>query len=164
MAREPSITAEQVYAVADAIRAEGGKPTSRAVRERLGNVGSMGTINRFLQQWKSSHERKSTGVLSLPVALQNSILDFLEQELAMSRAGLEAELAEQQQEAGDLATENERQSEVIERLNEQVSILGEERAAAEGKSAQLAADLEKAHTEATAERQAHQRPRETACP
>ena len=154
MARESSITIEQVHAVADAIRAEGGKPTSRAVRERLGNIGSMGTVNRFLQQWKASHERKATNALALPATLQNSILDFMEQELAMSRAALEAELAEQQQEASDLAAENERQTELIERLGEQVAGLGEERAAAEGKAAQLAADLEAAHAEAGAERQA----------
>lgn len=36
MGREANITPEQVHAIADAIKAEGGKPTLRAVRERLG--------------------------------------------------------------------------------------------------------------------------------
>lgn len=154
MARESTITAEQVNAVADAIKAEGGKPTSRAVRERLGNTGSMGTINRLLQQWKGSHERRAASALVLPASLQNSILDFMEQALAAERAGLEAELDLQQREAADLAVENERQAETIEKLDEQIVILNGERAAAEGKATQLAKDLEAAHAEANAERQA----------
>lgn len=51
MAREPSITPEQVAAVAAEIRAAGGKPTIRAVREALGGIGSMTTIQRYLQRW-----------------------------------------------------------------------------------------------------------------
>ena len=154
MARESTITAEQVHAIADAIRAEGGKPTSRAVRERLGNTGSMGTVNRLLQQWKASHERRSTSALVLPTALQNAVLDFMEQELAAARSALETELSEQQQEAVDLAAENERQTEIIDRMSEQIADLGDLRSAAEGKAQQLALDLDAAHSEANTERQA----------
>ena len=56
MGRDATITPDQVYAIADAIKAEGGKPTLRAVRERLGS-GSMGTITKLLQGWKSGQER-----------------------------------------------------------------------------------------------------------
>ena len=53
MGREATITAEQVNAAADGMKADGIKPTSRAIRERLGNTGSMGTINKLLKRWKS---------------------------------------------------------------------------------------------------------------
>ena len=43
MGREATITYEQVAAAADAVKVAGGKPTSRGIRERLGNTGSMGT-------------------------------------------------------------------------------------------------------------------------
>ena len=48
MGRELTITFEQVAAVADTMKTNGIKPTSRSVRERLGNTGSMGTVNKFL--------------------------------------------------------------------------------------------------------------------
>jgi DNA repair exonuclease SbcCD ATPase subunit len=154
MGRESTITADQVNAIADTIKAEGGKPTSRAIRERLGNTGSMGTINKLLQKWKVAHTRQTSATIVLPVQVQNVLLDFMDQELTIARAALETELAEQHQEAADLASENERQGETIDGLTEQVSLLSAEKASVEGKATQLAADLHTAHQEALAERQA----------
>ena len=54
MGREATITYEQVAAAADAMKVAGGKPTSRGIRERLGNTGSMGTVNKLLQAWKAA--------------------------------------------------------------------------------------------------------------
>jgi DNA-binding protein H-NS len=119
MTREATITFEQVAAVAENIKNEGGKPTSRAVRERLGS-GSMGTINRMLQDWKAGQERKIETALVLPAGLQRAMLDFMDLELNSARAQLRTELAEQQQEAADLAKENERQAEKIARLEEAI--------------------------------------------
>lgn len=154
MGREAVITAEQVYAAADAMKAEGLKPTSRAVRERLGNVGSMGTINKLLQRWKANQERDVTAALVLPPALQRAVLEFMDQELTAARASLEADLAEQQQETADLATENERQADAIQSLTDQLEALSIERAEAEGKAAQLTVDLDAARDDAARERQA----------
>jgi len=53
MGREATISYEQVAAAADTMKAAGSKPTSRAIRERIGNIGSMGTINRHLQAWRA---------------------------------------------------------------------------------------------------------------
>jgi len=159
MGREAMITAEQVNAVADAMKAEGLKPTSRAVRERLGNTGSMGTINKLLQRWKAGQERQATAALTLPPALQRALLDFMDQTLTAERATLEAELADQQQEAADLATENERQAELIAARDEQIETLSLEKAEAEGKAGQLAADLDAAREDAARERQAAEQAR-----
>src|SRR5258708_29280796 len=114
MGREATITAGQVNAVAEALKAEGVKPTARAVRERLGNTGSMGTVTRLLQQWRDAQERQTATTLMLPPALQRAILEFMELELTAARATLEAELANHRQEVADLGAENERQGQAPE--------------------------------------------------
>lgn len=154
MGREAAISAEQVYAVADSMKAEGGKPTLRAVRERLGNIGSMGTISKLLQQWKAGHERQVATALTLPPTLQRTLLEFIDQELTAARATLETELADQLQVASDLATESERQQEAIELQTLQLSALSAEKAVVEGRTEQLVVDLASAREEANRERQA----------
>ncbi|CAJ0718582.1 Chromosome partition protein Smc [Ralstonia thomasii] len=158
MGREATISPEQVRAIADAIKAEGGKPTLRSVRERLG-TGSMGTIAKLLQQWKAGQERQATAELVLPPALQRAVLDFMTAELSAARAPLEADLAEQQQAAADLAAENERQAGTIEDQAAELEALAAEKAAAEGKAEQLAADLAAGKEEAARERQAAEQAR-----
>lgn len=153
MGREANITPDQVHAIADAIKAEGGKPTLRGVRERLG-TGSMGTINKHLQQWKTGQGRQAAAELVLPPALQRVLLDFMATELAAARAPLEAELADQQQVAGDLAAENERQVTTIGSQADELEALAADKATAEGKSGQLAVDLAMAKEDAMRERQA----------
>lgn len=147
MAREASITHEQVAAVADAIKAEGGKPTLRAVRERLG-TGSLGTIQSMLARWKASQDRQAGATLALPPALQRAILEFMDQELTSARAPLEADLAQEQQASADLATENERLLNQIYGLENGLENLQEEKAKAEGQAKQLEADLATTRAEA----------------
>ncbi|NHZ94069.1 mucin-associated surface protein, partial [Massilia sp. CCM 8733] len=101
-------------AIADAMVAAGSTPALRTVRERLGNMGSLGTISKLLQQWRADREKKIASALTLPAGVQRAILEFMGQELSSAKAALETELAEQQQEAADLATENERQGAEIE--------------------------------------------------
>lgn len=150
MPREPSITPEQVAAAADAIKAEGGRPTARVLRERLG-AGSMGTLHRLLQQWQAGQSRQVETTLTLPPAMQRVILDFLAQEIAAAKAALEAELAETRQTAADLATENERQSAQIEGQAAALAGLTAENATQRGRIEQLAAEAERAKSEAAAQ-------------
>jgi hypothetical protein len=152
MPRESTITFEQVAAAADAIKAEGGKANARAVRERLG-TGSMGTIHRLLQQWQAGQGRQAEPALSLPPAVHRAILEFMSQELAAGRATLAADLAEQQQAATDLATENERQALAIDAQESTIADLQGELAAQGGRLAQVEADLTRARDEAIRERQ-----------
>jgi chromosome segregation ATPase len=152
MAREALITSEQVYAAADAMKASGIKPTARALRERLGNVGSMATVNRLFQRWKADQEREVAAALTLPSGLQRVMLEHIDQELTARRAALEADVAELQQEVSDLATENERQADSIQDLERDRETLAMEKAAAEGKAAQLSVDLDAARAEAARER------------
>jgi chromosome segregation ATPase len=152
MGRESTITFEQITAVADAMKTEGVKPTSRAVRERLGNTGSMGTINKLLGRWKSGQERQISAALVLPPALQRVLLEFMDNELTAARTTLEAELAEQQQEAADLATENERQVIENDAQAETIELLRADVATHQGRAGQLESDLAVARDEAVRER------------
>ena len=152
MGRESTITFEQVAAVADAMKIEGIKPTSRAVRERLGNTGSMGTINKMLGRWKAGQERQVSAALVLPPALQRVLLEFMDHELTSARTALEAELADQQQEATDLATENERQVVENESQAEAIELLRAEVSKHQGRAGQLESDLVVARDEAARER------------
>ena len=152
MGRESTITFEQISAVADAMKTEGVKPTSRAVRERLGNTGSMGTINKLLGRWKSGQERQISAALVLPPALQRVLLEFMDNELTAARTTLEAELAEQQQEAADLATENERQVIENDAQTDMIELLRADVATHQGRAGQLESDLAVARDEAVRER------------
>jgi chromosome segregation ATPase len=156
MGREAMVTVEQVAAAADAMKAAGIKPTSRAVRERLGNVGSLGTINKMLQQWKAGQKYQvgAEAPVVLPLALQRAFLAHMDQEIAAARAGIEADLADQQQETADLATENERQLATIGELMLQLDARAAEKASADGRSRQLEADLETARADVAREREA----------
>ncbi|WP_175992734.1 DNA-binding protein [Burkholderia vietnamiensis] len=158
MGREANITAEQVNAIADAMKAEGVKPTLRGVRERLG-TGSLGTVAKLLQRWKAGQERQPNAALAVPPALQRAIVDWMDQELTAARATLEAELADQQQAAADLASENERQGELIAERDADLEALSIDKAAAEGKATQLAVDLDAAREDAARERQAAEQAR-----
>ena len=84
MAREATISQEEVNAVADSIRAVGIKPAARMVRDRLGR-GSMGTVLKLFHVWQSSQARAPESPLTLPVALQRSLLDCIGQEVAAAK-------------------------------------------------------------------------------
>jgi hypothetical protein len=153
MGREAKITYEQVAAAADALCASSLKPSSRAVRERLGNTGSMGTINRLLQEWKAAQERHVAQPLTLPPVLQRAILDFMAQEVAGAKAHLESALVEQQQEMADLAIENERQgADIEERISAEVALRAE-LATLQGRIVQTEGELAHARRETMTERE-----------
>lgn len=153
MGREANITYDQVAAAADAMCAANIRPSSRALRERLGNTGSMGTINRLLQEWKATQERQLVQPLTLPSVLQRAILDFMAQELATAKAQLESALAEQRQEMTDLAIENERQgTELEDRTNAEVALRAE-LATLQGRIVQMEGELTHARRETINERE-----------
>lgn len=159
MGREATITYEQIAAVADAMKVEGLKPTSRAVRERAGGTGSMGTINKLLGRWKAGQERQISAALVLPPALQRVLLEFMDNELTATRMPLEAELAEQLQEASDMAEENERQALENQEQAEAIELLRAEVSTHKGRTSQLEADLAASRDEVARERRAAEQAR-----
>lgn len=126
MVRAVILTPEQVNLAADALKAEGAKVTARAVRQQLGTTACLGTITKLLQRRKAGQERQVEAARDLPPVLQRAILDFVGKEVADVRTDMDAELTEQQQEAADLANENEVQQEAIETLTADMEALQEE--------------------------------------
>lgn len=153
MGREATITREQVHAVADSIKAQNGKPTLRAVRERLGS-GSMGTVAKYLSEWRNGQELQSAANMTLPPLVQRSLIEFIQAELSAARGPLQDEIAEHQQMSSDLASENERQTEVIDSQAQELAELAAEKAVIEGKATQLIADLDAEREAVMRERQA----------
>ena len=152
MPREASITYDQVAAIAANIKAAGGRPTPRQIRERHG-TGSLGTIHRLFQQWETDQAQPERA-LALPPQLQRAILDFIAQEVTAAGADLEARLSDKQTAANDLAAENERLARHIEALDESLADLRAENASLTGKIEQLGADLVSVRSQAAEERQA----------
>ena len=154
MGRDAIITYEQVSAIANEMKLVGAKPTSRNVRDQLGNVGSMGTINKLLNDWKASQERQIVNQLALPATLQRAILEFMDQELTSAKAELETKLADAQQEMIDLATENERQASDIENKDASIADLSDNIATLKGRLAQLSPNLSTSKADCDRERAA----------
>ena len=144
MVRKVTVTAEQVNAAADALKADGIKPTSRAIRDSLGNAASLGTINRFLQRWKGGQLRMPAPPRELPAEVRLALLDYVEQQVSASQALLEVELSEQQQEGADLASENENQLDTIDTLTAELEAALEEAARERQVSEQARTELAKA--------------------
>lgn len=142
--REVKVTAEQVNIAAEALKADGVKVTARALRERMGNIGCLGTISKLWQRKKAGMQRQVAAVSDLSPVLQRAILDFVGQEVSATSSVLEAEMAEHMQEASDLATENERQLEVIENQLGELESLKEELERERAVAGQARTDLAKA--------------------
>ena len=153
MGREAKATFEQVAAAADALQADHIGPSTRNVRERLGNVGSMGTINRHLQEWNSKRERAIAQPLAVSSSLQRAMLDFTREELGKATLQLKMALAEQRQEINDLALEVERQSEDIKEHLDSETTLHAEASILRGRLTQMEEELEHSRDETVAERE-----------
>jgi len=152
MGRQALVTLDHVKTAVTALQAEGKPVSSRSVREKLGNVGSMGTINRLLQMSAADKNRKPDSLRQLPPDLQRTILDFTDQQANGARAQIAEELVACRLEMADLATENERLSAAVEELRIQLETTAAEKAVSEGRLAQLTSELAMARKETAAER------------
>ena len=152
MAREATITQEQVNAAADAIRANGSRPTARAVRDVIG-AGSMATVLKMLQVWQGGQVRAAESPVTLPAGLQRALVDFVAQEIATSKADLQADLVNVQQSNNDLIAENERQTTTIDIQVQALEVLQSEKSELAGRLAQVEAELTRTIEDVHGERQ-----------
>ncbi|CAE6964997.1 DNA-binding protein [Paraburkholderia domus] len=153
MARDPSITQEQVSRAAAAIRDAGSRPTARNIRAQLG-AGSMATVLKFLKAWQDAQVRPPETPAALPQSLSRGLLEFVAAEVDRSKQDLQAELDVAQQENADLILEAERQALIVDNLTGALEAVHGEKAALAGRLAQVEADLESVRHEAATERQA----------
>ena len=154
MGRQASVTIEHVRAAVAALLAEGSKPSSRAVREKLGGVGSMGTISKLLQQCLGEKDTTPDSLRQLPPELQHAILVFADHQADVARKQVAEELINCKQEVNDLAEDSEKLAAAIEDLREQLARAMSDRATIEGRVAQALAELAGAREETAVERRA----------
>lgn len=76
-----TITQDQVNAAADAICAEGNKPTVLDVRKRL-KAGSMSEIWRFFQVWQSIQTTSEEPEFSVSAELQRTLEEFITRQVS----------------------------------------------------------------------------------
>lgn len=153
MPREATINYDQVVRYAEAIKAEGGKPTPRLIRDRHGS-GSFGTIHKLFQQWENTQALAIKAALSLPPSVQRAILEFVRNELSTGCTNLEGRLSQATNCAEDLAAENERQVAQIEDQSNTMEALRGERSALEGRLGEIEITVEALREESARERQA----------
>lgn len=154
MAREASITYEQVAAVCNKIAAEGGSPGSRNVREVLGS-GSSATILKFIQQWKGGQERQSQAIDdTLDPSVVRAISNQIAERVQAATADATVRLAELQSETNNLIADAERQAALVEAQAEMLATLQGEKATLAGRLAQVESDLERSAKDVANERQA----------
>jgi hypothetical protein len=92
----------------------------------------MATVHRYLQLWQATQPRPGDRPVTLPPALQRSLIDFIGQEVAAAPVTLEAELRLAQQVNADLIAESERQSAALGQMEKRLEALRHERAEALG--------------------------------
>lgn len=140
MGRDATISYDDVATAATAITGEGGKPTLRAIRERIGR-GSLGTIQDHYRRWREGLGRQQLAS-HLPPALEQAILAFASDESARVRTGLQADMDAAQQTAGELAQDNDRLTEVLEQQSTQLDAMKTELAKLTGQVEQMQSQLE----------------------
>jgi len=154
MARESTITFEQVAAAADSIKAQGSKPTSRAVREVLGS-GSMATVCKFMQQWQGGQVHQSqVADDTLDMAIVRAISNQIAIKVQEATLIASTQLADLQAEASAIITENERQAVEIEIQAVDLSSFQNQCAAYAGRVQQLESEAERLIADLAVERQA----------
>jgi chromosome segregation ATPase len=143
-----------VKAVIDALRVEGGKPTIDRIWEALGKAGSKGTVHKFAKQYFSeleSAEKAPESLRLLSSDVQQVILAFADQEVATARKKIADELLECRREAANLAEDNEQLTAELDDLRTHLAQAASDKAAVEGRAAQLASELAAAREENRAE-------------
>jgi uncharacterized phage infection (PIP) family protein YhgE len=120
------VTAEQVIAAAEAISAQGDRPSVRAIRDRL-ETGSFNTIQRYLSEWRETRPQITQAAYELPAQLANDFGKELRRGAEAATAELRAELSEAHAETKERAKDGEALELQVSELTETVQVLTHER-------------------------------------
>lgn len=151
MTREASITYEQVAAAAEKLKAEGTKPTNRAVQQLVG--GSMATVLKFMQQWKGDQTRQSHMIDdTVDPDVAKSIHNMLARRIQEATADTTSRLAELQTDTAAVIEESERQAAELERSGVELAAAHELCSNLTGRVGQQEIDIDKLNSELVSER------------
>jgi chromosome segregation ATPase len=152
MGRKAAVTYEEVCAVADGLTASGTAPTAKPIREKLGNVGSLGTIQKFLMRWQDEKQGAQTAARMLTPELQRVIFKFADEEVARINTELGQQLSLCRSELADVCADNERYEELVRELQSEATEGVAAKAELAGRIARLLEELAAAHNEISQER------------
>ena len=153
MGRESSIDFEAVALAANRIKADGGKPTNRTVRELL-NHGSMATISKFLRMWKSGQiSHNQIGDDTLDPSIAYAISAYAAVKLQEATNHYLAQVTELESDADMLIAECERYAEELVGKTQQLSELDVRHTTLIGRVQQLESDATRSIAELSSERQ-----------
>ena len=127
-----AVSRETIWAIADAMDADGMRPTLHAIRKKLG-AGSFSTISKAMSEWKERQRTKAqANAEPLPaelVAASNTLAEEVwiaaraaaDRALTGERERMEAEHVELREQAAEAAELADSLTEEVERLREQVT-------------------------------------------
>ncbi len=147
-----TITQDQVNAAADAICAEGNKPTVLDVRKRL-KAGSMSEIWRFFQVWQSIQATSDEPEFSVSGELQRTLEEFITRQVAAVKAQLAQDIDVLRQTNTELMAEIDQ---LTQQLTQQTAELNSARTTKDevtGRFDQMNAELKRAQQEIEIEKE-----------
>lgn len=147
------VSYESVAAAADALIAENQKPTLTAVRERLGNSGSMNTIHRHWTTWRSHLKPVPRKVSEPNTRLLSALGAELSKVAEEAASESEAALAQALHELAVYSTNGEALEAERDALSEQLLQITTERDTLAGKAAGQSAEIERLTQDAERERE-----------
>ncbi|QFY42863.1 hypothetical protein F6R98_09760 [Candidatus Methylospira mobilis] len=140
------VSFERVVAIAEQIVAEGGRPTLRGIRERLGS-GSLGTIQAHLKEWNESKTPAIPTSTTLAADVQLAVMEEIARQVRSNRADLDMEIAQVKSERDELTEENNRLSLEIEEQKAVIESLTKALAVGAGKTDAMAVQIKQQETE-----------------
>lgn len=147
----PGITFDQVAAAADALVAETGTATLKAVRERIGG-GGMGTIHKHLAVWNANRPKGPAPAVELPPELIRGLSAWVGQAATAARSDAEDRLVRAQAEAVLLSQSSEELEAERDSLLEQGVVLSTERDKAVATAVEREKEIARLVTEVERER------------
>lgn len=128
-----NVTRVEVFAAADAIANEKGKPTQNTVRIALGNRGSFGTISKYLRDWRETRgienariqvdlsEPQKMQVLAWAAGVLETVGSAFESKLAAREEDFRRHLAESEGSNAELCAEADRLLDEIQLLQHRLN-------------------------------------------
>ena len=109
------IKKEDIFLAADSISARGINPTISAIREELGNTGSMTTISTYLTQWREKNKEISINE-EIPENVQNACFEVMKKIWVIAEEEANREIKAIKQSCDDKVKELELENARLEKL------------------------------------------------
>lgn len=152
MGRQAAVNYEHIAAAADQLQLEGLTPTAKHIRTRLGSVGSLGTIQKHLMEWRSKHDGTQSAARLLPAEVQRAVFRFLDEEIFRINGELRQQVEEAQRGTADIAADNEELTMLVSRLRAELADQASLKDKQDGQLSRLLDELKAAREETERER------------